>query len=52
VVSSENLENDSQVDLNLQILFAVSHENISKEISSGTSMLLRRIKTQSAEHKI
>jgi hypothetical protein len=32
-VSSENLENGLQVDLNLQILFAGSQENISKPMS-------------------
>jgi hypothetical protein len=32
-VSSEKLENELQVDLNLQILFAGSQENISKPIS-------------------
>jgi hypothetical protein len=30
--------------LNLQTLFAGSHENISKAMSWGSSMLLRRIK--------
>jgi hypothetical protein len=46
VISSKNLEYDSQVDLNLQMLFAGSHENISQVMSWGTSMLLKRIKNK------
>jgi hypothetical protein len=37
------LENELQVDLNLQILFAGSQENISKPISWDTFILLRRM---------
>jgi hypothetical protein len=33
---------ENEVELNLQILFAGSHENISKAMSRGNVMLLRR----------